>query len=72
MEKYYVIIAHDDNSIYRVEGFSSKRDAKDCAIKWCDFAFIVVLVSGDCFKYSDNELVKRARRKLGQESTNEH
>ena len=64
MEKYYVIIAQDDNSIYRVEGFSSKRYAKDCAIKWCDFAYVVALVSGDCMKYSDNAMVKNARKKI--------
>lgn len=64
MEKYYVIIAYDDNSIYRVEGFSSKKSAKDCAIKWCDFAFVVALVNGDVMKYSDNELIKKAKKKI--------
>jgi hypothetical protein len=64
-ENYYVIVAQDDNSIYKVNGFSKKREAKDYAIIWCDSAFIVCLVTGDVMKYSDNDIVKKAIRKLG-------
>lgn len=64
-ENYYVIVANDDNSVYRVEGFERRRDAKDCAIRWSDSAFIVCLITGAVMKYSDNDIVKRARIKLG-------
>ena len=65
MENYYVIVANDDNTVYKVEGFNGKRAAKDFAIRWCDSAFVVVLVNGDAMKYSDNAVIKRARAKIG-------
>lgn len=61
MIKYRVIVAHDDNSIYRVSECMGKEDAEMVAVDWANSAFVVVLVSEDCFKYSDNILVKRAR-----------
>ena len=64
MENYYVIVANDDNSIYKVIGFSKKREAKDSAIIWSESAFIVCLVTGDVMKYSDNDIIKRARKRI--------
>lgn len=64
-DNYYVIVANDDNSVYKVIGFIGKREAKDFAIVWCDSAFIVCIVTGAVMKYSDNDIIKRARTKLG-------
>lgn len=64
MVKYYVILADDDNTVYKVAGFDLKRAAQIFAIQSADSAFVVVVVSADCMKYSDNDIVKRARAKL--------
>lgn len=64
MIKFRVIIANDDNSIHRVSECMDKEDAEMVAVDWAKSAFVVVLVSDDCFKYSDNILVKRARNML--------
>ena len=66
MYKYYVIVAHDDNSVYKVQGCETKRAAQTAALQWADFAFVVCIVSADCFKYSDNDLVKKARVKINE------
>lgn len=62
MYKYYVIVAHDDNSVYKVQGCETKRSAQTAALQWADFAFVVAVVSADCYKYSDNTIVKRAHQ----------
>ena len=64
MQKYYVIAAQDDNSIYQVHGFDKKEEAKRYGFYVADSCFVTIVVSGDCMKYSDNEMVKKARKKL--------
>lgn len=68
MERYYVILAEDNNTVWKVLGFGLKRSAQAAAIQWADSAFVVVVVSGDCMKYSDNDIVKRARKKINLEA----
>lgn len=63
MYKYYVIVSHDDNSIYMVVACTTKREAQRLALHFSDSAFVVTVVSGDCWKYSDSDIVKRAKRK---------
>lgn len=64
MIKYYVIIVNDDNTVYRVYGFDLKRSAQAYATKMADSAFLVCVVSADCMRYSDSDIVKKARKKL--------
>jgi hypothetical protein len=63
MYKYRVIIAHDDNTIYCSFGCGTKREAQTLALSYVDSAFVVVVVSEDCYKYSDNIIVARARKR---------
>ncbi|MGM9643049.1 MAG: hypothetical protein ACI3XI_07550 [Eubacteriales bacterium] len=63
MYKYYVIVSHDDNSIYMVIVCETKRESQRLALHFADYAFVVTVVSSDCYKYSDCDIVKRAKRK---------
>ena len=63
MYKYYVIVSHDDNSIYMNIACETKREAQRLALLFADSAFVVTVVSADCYKYSDCDIIKRAKRK---------
>ena len=63
MYKYRVIIVNDDNTIYRVYGFSTKREAQKFSFNFADSAFVVCIVTEDCFNYSDSDIVKKARKR---------
>jgi hypothetical protein len=65
--KYYVIVGYDDNSIYFVIGCTTKREAQTAAIRWADSAFVVTVVNSDVMKYSDNAVIKNARKKQAEE-----
>lgn len=62
MRKYHVIIVHDDNTIYRTYTFDTKKDAQQFAFDWTDGMFVVCIVGDDCFRHSDNAIIKKARK----------
>lgn len=63
MSKYYIIVSNDDNTVYKVIPCDTFTQVRNSIRYWVDSAFIVSVVNGDCMKYADAALVKKARKK---------
>lgn len=64
MYKYYVIVVNDDDTIWKVYGFDTQREAQQYAFCMVNSCFVVCIVSGDCMKYGDSTVIKKARKKI--------
>lgn len=60
--RYYLIAAHDDNTIYRVIGFDKLDNLTECATIYMHQGFIVTIAFDEQMKHSDNAVIKRAVR----------
>lgn len=60
--RYYLIAAHDDNTIYKVEGFDYSDDLMEFAVLYMHQGYIVTIAFDEQMKHSDNAVIKRAVR----------